>query len=95
MEPTCQADSISQNTYFFTFTGNFGLGCFTGGLFFICSNITSIALSSCGSLPLATSPGIYSTSMSGGVPTFSHIQPSSANKPRLGEVTNPPSISSG
>ena len=75
-------------------TGNGGIaGGFGGGFSASSLSTTSIARSSCGSLPAATAAGSCSTSMSGGTPTFSTTQPSSVKIARFGAVTVPPSIS--
>src|SRR5260370_26240974 len=48
-----------------------------------------------GYVPLITSDGNCSTSMSGATPTFSTINPSLIQMPTLGAVTPPPSKNSG
>ena len=68
-----------------TRTGNGGrAGGLGGGFLASSSSTTSMARSSCGSLPAATAAGSCSTSMSGGTPTFSTTQPSSVKIARFG-----------
>lgn len=64
--------------YLRTLTGYDGVFICFGGLAFNCSITISIAFSNCGSLPFITSAGHCSTSISGGVPTFSMPNPFSS-----------------
>ena len=76
-----------------TRTGNEGRwGALGGGFLARASMTTSIAPSSCGSLPAATAAGSCSTSTSGATPTFSTTQPSSVKMARLGAVNALPPL---
>ncbi len=67
-----------------------------GGAVFSCVIASTMARSSCGSMPLASSVGFSSTLMSGSTPTPSANQlPRTSYIRNVGTVKPPPSTSSG